>query len=270
MDNRTDEKFTMMTKRQPLHLKHPSAPARSSSASSALLPLALGCSFPLVATILDILGRGLPFSLESIIIVQQARPLHWLLDLMPLILWFFAATGRHTATQARIAALLNTVAERWLGNPPHKDKAALSVPASQNPGLLLTEDNPVNQKLVARLLHNLGYNVKVVETGYDAVEAFSQESYALVFMDCQMPGMNGFEATTQIRLTEKRLGGHTTIIALTAQVGEGDRERCLAAGMDDYLSKPINQKALQTMLAKWGCLPTLAPTLQPVHQKISA
>jgi CheY-like chemotaxis protein len=259
------------TKRQPLLPKRPAVPARPSSGNSALVPLALGCSFPLAATMFDILGQGLPFSLGSIVTVQQAQPLHWLFDLIPLMLWFFAATGRQPTIQASIAALLNTVSEKWLGKPTTREhKAGISVSASQHHRLLLAEDNPVNQKLVTGLLHKLGYEVKVVETGYDVLEAFSQESYALVLMDCQMPGMNGFEATTQIRLTDTRLGKHTTIIALTAHVSEGDRERCLAAGMDDYLSKPINQKILQTMLEKWGCLPTLAPTLQLLHQQISA
>src|SRR5262249_39622034 len=86
-------------------------------------------------------------------------------------------------------------------------------------------------------------------------EAISRISYALVFMDCQMPDMDGFEATKRIRDDEASTGRHVPIIAMTANAMEGDREQCLAAGMDDYVSKPINQKKIRATLATW--LPSL-------------
>ncbi len=261
----------MATEQQPTSPTHPSAPVRPILGRGTLLPLALGCSVPLVATSLDILGQGLPFSLASIIAVQWARPLHWLLDLIPLVLLFFVVSGRQPAIPTRIAALLHTLTEKWFGTSASHDEpeASPSVPVSLPSGILLAEDNPVNQKLISRLLLKLGYDVKVVGTGHEAVEGLSQASYALVFMDCQMPGMDGFQATAQIRLTEKRPGRQTPIIALTAHVAAGDKERCLAAGMDDYLGKPITQHALRAMLAKWGCLAHLAPTPQPLGQELS-
>lgn len=260
----------MTTKQRPASPTHPSAPVRPFLRRGTLLPLALGCSVPLAATILDILGQGLPFSLASIIVAQWARPLHWLLDLIPLVLLFFVVSGRQPAIPTRIAALLHPL-EKWFGTSASHDEpeASPSAPVSLPSGILLAEDNPVNQKLISRLLLKLGQDVKVVGTGDGAVEALSQASYALVFMDCQMPGLDGFQATAQIRLTEKRQGRHTPIIALTAHVAAGDKERCLAAGMDDYLSKPITQPALRAMLGKWGCLPPLDPSLQPLGQEIS-
>ncbi len=261
----------MTTEQQPTSPKDPSARAWPFLGREALLPLALGCSVPLAATILDIFGQGLPFSLASIIVVQWARPLHWLLDLIPLVLLFFVVSGRQPAIPTRIAALLHTLTAKWFGTASSQDEpeASPSVPVSLPSGILLAEDNPVNQKLISRLLLKLGYDVKVVGTGNEAVEALSLTSYALVFMDCQMPGMDGFQATAEIRLTEKRQGRHTPIIALTAHVAAGDRERCLAAGMDDYLSKPITQHTLRAMLEKWGGLPPLDPSLQPLGQEIS-
>ncbi|NOT54562.1 MAG: response regulator [Deltaproteobacteria bacterium] len=261
----------MTTERQPTSPTHPSAPVRPFLGRGTLLPLALGCSVPLGATILDIFGQGLPFSLASIIMVQSARPLHWLLDLIPLVLLFFVVSGRQPAIPIRIAALLHTLTEKWFGTSASHDepKASPSVPVSLPSGILLAEDNPVNQKLISRLLLKLGYDVKVVGTGDEAVESLAHASYALVFMDCQMPGMDGFQATAEIRLMEKRQGRHTPIIALTAHVAAGDKERCLAAGMDDYLGKPITQHALRAMLAKWGCTPPLDPSLRPLGQEIS-
>ncbi len=110
--------------------------------------------------------------------------------------------------------------------------------------ILLAEDNLVNQKLVSRLLEKRGYSIVVANDGTEALEAIARESFDLVLMDVQMPEMGGFEATGKIRQRESGMGRRLPIIALTAHAMQGDRERCLNAGMDDYLSKPIHPKAL--------------------------
>lgn len=110
--------------------------------------------------------------------------------------------------------------------------------------ILLVEDNLVNQKLVLKLLQKLGYRVDTVDNGREALEAVSQVSYAAILMDCQMPEMDGFEATQAIREKERISGQHIPIIALTANAMQGDKERCLKAGMDGYVSKPVQAKIL--------------------------
>jgi signal transduction histidine kinase/CheY-like chemotaxis protein len=116
--------------------------------------------------------------------------------------------------------------------------------------VLLVEDNVVNQKVARRLLEKLGCQVDVAENGRRAVELFEQQTYRAIFMDCQMPEMDGFKATGLIRARERN-GSHTPIIALTANAMEGDKERCLAAGMDDYLMKPVQNKELARVVEEW-------------------
>ncbi len=117
--------------------------------------------------------------------------------------------------------------------------------------LLLAEDNPINQKLAVVLLQKAGYSVDAVETGAQAVEKIKSVQYNAILMDVQMPEMDGFEATQNIRAWETDKNLHTPIIAMTAHAMAGDRERCLDAGMDDYVSKPLEPKVLFNVLIRW-------------------
>jgi two-component system sensor histidine kinase/response regulator len=100
-------------------------------------------------------------------------------------------------------------------------------------------------------LKNLGLQADTVCNGKEAVEASASQNYALILMDCQMPLMDGFEATQQIRKREKTTGKHIPIIAMTAHAMHGDREKCIAAGMDDYITKPVHPVKLQEVLSHW-------------------
>ena len=128
--------------------------------------------------------------------------------------------------------------------------------------ILLVEDNLVNQKVANLQLKQLGYAVHMVENGQLAVEAVDSMPCALVLMDCQMPVMDGFEATRIIRLSERTSGRHIPIIAMTANAMQGDRERCLEAGMDDYLTKPVDPIELKQVLEKW--MPSHQPSTSVV------
>jgi CheY-like chemotaxis protein/HPt (histidine-containing phosphotransfer) domain-containing protein len=118
--------------------------------------------------------------------------------------------------------------------------------------VLLAEDNPVNQLVAVGMLKKLGALVDVVSNGHDALRALEKQPYDLVFMDVQMPELDGLEATRKIRKNEQhRRSPHLPIIAMTAHTLAGDKERCLDAGMDDYLTKPIDLGTLSKLLAKW-------------------
>lgn len=118
--------------------------------------------------------------------------------------------------------------------------------------VLLAEDNPVNQEVASVMLQRLGVAAKIVNNGQEALELTEFEHFDLVLMDCQMPVMDGFEATRRIRAREKELAlAPLPIIALTANAIAGDREYCLAQGMDDYLSKPFSQQQLHAVLSRW-------------------
>jgi CheY-like chemotaxis protein len=111
--------------------------------------------------------------------------------------------------------------------------------------ILLAEDNPVNQKVAVRMLEKAGHSVTVAEDGEQTLAVWRHEAFDLILMDVMMPNLNGLEATEQIRRDEAGSGRHIPIIALTANAMQGDREKCLAAGMDSYLPKPIRFDVLQ-------------------------
>ncbi len=127
--------------------------------------------------------------------------------------------------------------------------AAPLAPAALSLRILLAEDNVINRALAAAILEKRGHSLVHAATGREAVEAAAQENFDLIFMDVQMPEMDGLEATHRIRESEKATGCHTPIVAMTAHAMTGDRERCLAAGMDDYISKPLDKDELLALLA---------------------
>ncbi|HVX15747.1 MAG TPA: PAS domain-containing protein [Pirellulales bacterium] len=130
-----------------------------------------------------------------------------------------------------------------------EEKAPAAAPPACRPvRILLAEDNAVNQKFVRHVLEKRGHVVQVVSTGREALSALAAGSFDLVLMDVQMPEMGGFEATAEVRRRERATGGHLPVIAMTAHAMKGDRERCLEAGMDDYISKPVQASRLYELI----------------------
>ena len=117
--------------------------------------------------------------------------------------------------------------------------------------VLVAEDNLVNQKIALLQLQKMGYSADAVANGLEVLESIKKIHYDLILMDCQMPEMDGFEASLKIRALEAGTPKHTLIIAMTANAQDSDRKKCLDAGMDDYISKPVNVEKLNTMLLNW-------------------
>jgi CheY-like chemotaxis protein len=118
--------------------------------------------------------------------------------------------------------------------------------------ILVAEDNAINQRVALRMLEKLGLSADIAANGAEAVKAIQTNPYPVILMDCQMPEMDGFQATAAIRAWEAERGlPRTPIIAMTAHAMTGDRERCLEAGMDDYLAKPISIRALNEVLSQF-------------------
>jgi signal transduction histidine kinase/DNA-binding response OmpR family regulator len=117
--------------------------------------------------------------------------------------------------------------------------------------ILVAEDNPINQKVATRTLKKLGFRSEVAESGAEVLRALERSQFHLVLMDCQMPEMDGFEATARIREREAGLGSRIPIVAMTANAMSGDREQCIAAGMDDYISKPVHAEMLLEVIERW-------------------
>ncbi len=139
--------------------------------------------------------------------------------------------------------------------PSHETAGRRSSAAARRLRILLAEDNAINQRLAVRILEKQGWSIDVVDNGRAAVAAFDRGGYDVILMDVRMPEMDGLEATRRIREREAEGGGHVPIFAMTAHAMSGDRERCLRAGMDDYVAKPINREEL---IAKVRAVPTCA------------
>jgi len=184
-----------------------------------------------------------------------------------------AGIAHYLQKPVRRARLLETVAEAIGGTvAPHADDvlAPREDVAATAATLLVVEDNAVNQRVIEAMLGKRGYSVAIAANGREALTMLSMRSFALVFMDCQMPVMDGYAATAAIRSRAERSGDEASgrgrgasrlpIVAMTAHAMSGDRERCLAAGMDDYLPKPLRPEALDAALERWlGTAPATAP-----------
>jgi len=185
-----------------------------------------------------------------------------LLDVLGALVWARGAQKaiplltRHTVREIDAGA-----SEATLADPTsEREHAGASGPTSSVASLepsdlhvLLVEDNLVNQKVGQALLERLGCVVDIAPNGKDALSRMETSEYSIVFMDCQMPIMDGYDATRAIRENEKgKIGAHMPIVAMTAGAMLGDREKCLAAGMDDYITKPVRKEWLRSALERWG------------------
>lgn len=152
--------------------------------------------------------------------------------------------------------------------PEVRDNTPPADARAKNLRVLVAEDNPVNQELTLSLLELAGCTVTLTSNGQEALDACKLDNFDVVLMDCQMPGMDGYEATEAIRRFEAGQGkARVPIIALTANAVDGDREKCIAAGMDDYLSKPFTRQQLGEMLTKWSSQGTGATSSAPAPVK---
>lgn len=176
----------------------------------------------------------------------------------------FAAYLTKPFRQSHLFDCISTlVSEHWADTRKSRTADSDSIEASPNAviaSILIAEDNQVNQQVAMLLFKELGFTPDLVANGKQAMEAFKKGSYEILFMDCQMPEMDGLECTREIRKLEAHTGKRIPIVAMTAQALEGDREKCIAAGMDDYISKPVTSKKLVEALGRW--LRDPEPTLE--------
>jgi PAS domain S-box-containing protein len=163
----------------------------------------------------------------------------------------FVAWLQKPVRQSTLRTCLRNYRQGYVAAPAVGGGKALT-PSAPGGRVLLVEDNPVNREVAIGLLELLGCHVDSAEDGRQALEVSATSAYDIIFMDCQMPIMDGFTATARIRERERQTqAARTPIIALTANAMAGDRDHCLAAGMDDYLSKPFSQDQMREMLSRW-------------------
>jgi CheY-like chemotaxis protein len=155
--------------------------------------------------------------------------------------WIEKPTTPHSLVDAILETLICAKVTRSREARPRVRTGTVETATRKEGRILLAEDNDISREVAHTILAEAGYQCDVVENGESAVEAVIGGQYSLVLMDCQMPKMDGFQATERIREHEARCGSqHVPIVALTASALKGDRERCLAAGMNDYISKPLD------------------------------
>jgi CheY-like chemotaxis protein len=156
--------------------------------------------------------------------------------------------GVYLTKPVRLAELFVSV-QKVLGAlqslPVRRHSGFQHEPAGHSLRILIAEDNPINRRLAVAMLKKMGHRMEVAANGVEALECWRKSEFDLIFMDVQMPELDGFETTQRIRTEEATSGKHIHIIAMTANAMAGDAELCLAAGMDDYVSKPISRQALE-------------------------
>ena len=220
--------------------------------------------------------------MDGLTLARQIKDKHTHLPL--LMLTSLSDTGAGFAERGLFAGVLSkpvrsaelesniarALGESGRGATSAAEEASSIVIAAHEPRrLLIAEDNPINQEVLLGTLHNLGYAADLVANGKLAVEAWQRKVYPLILMDCQMPVLDGYEAARQIRQLENE-GERIAIIAVTAHAMVGEREKAIAAGMDDYVTKPLNSKLLRETLERWWpreslwpCQPNGASLLPP-------
>ncbi len=135
----------------------------------------------------------------------------------------------------------------------HPEALSAAIDDLKEPRILLVEDCIVNQRVACRLLESMGCKVEVAEDGEEAVAMQAKSLFDLIFMDCQLPKLNGFDATSAIRQSEAGSVRRIPIVAMTANAMQGDKDECFAAGMDDFLPKPIDKEQLRRMVERHVC-----------------
>jgi CheY-like chemotaxis protein len=191
-----------------------------------------------------------------------------LVELMAGRIWVHSVAGQGSEFHFTVPCQADIGADASSPADAHGAPAAIIAPVQSCASILLVEDNPINQRLAMKLLERRGYGVVLAENGHQALEKIGEGSFDLILMDMQMPEMDGIEATQAIRALETMMQRkRIPIVAMTANAMKGDRERCLQAGMDDYLPKPIKAAELLALLEQ---MLSPHPHPHPQHDAVAA